>query len=439
MARRDATPRCWSALVDVYQPVLRDVVADLERDAGIDSGTYSALAYLDRAVGPDAARRAARADAGALQPTRPQSARATHGGRRPAGPDGRPRRPSGHGGAPDPHRPVPLPRRARRVRDRARRAPRLVRRRRGATLTAVLASTPLERLARVVDQRATSDAGFVATIVRISSGRDPFDGQRVGEPLQPLGRRIVHRLAVVARQRAARRADPCARHRARSATGRVASAPMHVSAHSSIVAPSSASSAHSSTLEVRAGELLHRVRHEHLLARSRTPGRPRWCSAAVVWPVASTASWSRHRSAISRTSGSSAPSSSSTARPGPGMPSCAATPLATSWRDDNVGNHTIAAAERERDLDRDRVEPADLVVAAHPAEHVDPVDGLGDDPGELRGRLAVRLQQHPGVAGVARLRGRLDRGDRPLAGARRARSGSADRSPRRCRRSRPSP
>ncbi len=41
--------RLWSALVDVYQPVLRDVVADLERQAGIDSGTYSVLAYLDRA------------------------------------------------------------------------------------------------------------------------------------------------------------------------------------------------------------------------------------------------------------------------------------------------------------------------------------------------------------------------------------------------------
>jgi DNA-binding MarR family transcriptional regulator len=42
----------WSALVAVYQPVLRDVVATLERDAGIDSGTYSVLAYLDRAEGP---------------------------------------------------------------------------------------------------------------------------------------------------------------------------------------------------------------------------------------------------------------------------------------------------------------------------------------------------------------------------------------------------
>lgn len=46
----DAT-RLWSALVDVYQPVLRDVVGDLEREVGIDSGTYSALAYLDRASG----------------------------------------------------------------------------------------------------------------------------------------------------------------------------------------------------------------------------------------------------------------------------------------------------------------------------------------------------------------------------------------------------
>jgi DNA-binding MarR family transcriptional regulator len=43
--------RLWSALVDVYQPVLRAVVTTLERDAGIDSGVYSALAYLDRAEG----------------------------------------------------------------------------------------------------------------------------------------------------------------------------------------------------------------------------------------------------------------------------------------------------------------------------------------------------------------------------------------------------
>jgi len=43
--------RLWSALVDVYQPVLREVVADLEREVGIDSGVYSALAYLDRASG----------------------------------------------------------------------------------------------------------------------------------------------------------------------------------------------------------------------------------------------------------------------------------------------------------------------------------------------------------------------------------------------------
>ena len=44
-------PEGWRALVDVYQPVLRDVVGELERDAGIDSGTYSVLAYLDRAGG----------------------------------------------------------------------------------------------------------------------------------------------------------------------------------------------------------------------------------------------------------------------------------------------------------------------------------------------------------------------------------------------------
>ncbi len=44
-------PELGRALVDVYQPVLRAVVTDLERDAGIDSGTYSVLGYLDRAGG----------------------------------------------------------------------------------------------------------------------------------------------------------------------------------------------------------------------------------------------------------------------------------------------------------------------------------------------------------------------------------------------------
>ena len=46
-----SAPEVWRALVDVYQPVLREVVTELERDAGIDSGTYSVLAYLDRADG----------------------------------------------------------------------------------------------------------------------------------------------------------------------------------------------------------------------------------------------------------------------------------------------------------------------------------------------------------------------------------------------------
>jgi len=42
----------WSALVAVYQTVLRDLVAALEQNAGIDSGVYSALAYLERAETP---------------------------------------------------------------------------------------------------------------------------------------------------------------------------------------------------------------------------------------------------------------------------------------------------------------------------------------------------------------------------------------------------
>ena len=42
----------WSALVDVYQSVLHDVVAALDRQTGIDSGVFSALAYLARAEPP---------------------------------------------------------------------------------------------------------------------------------------------------------------------------------------------------------------------------------------------------------------------------------------------------------------------------------------------------------------------------------------------------
>ncbi len=41
----------WSALVNVYQSVLHDVVAALDQQAGIDSGVFSALAYLER-TGP---------------------------------------------------------------------------------------------------------------------------------------------------------------------------------------------------------------------------------------------------------------------------------------------------------------------------------------------------------------------------------------------------
>jgi DNA-binding MarR family transcriptional regulator len=48
----DHAHELWSALVAVYQPVLRDVVTVLERDAGIDSGAYSVLAYLDQAGAP---------------------------------------------------------------------------------------------------------------------------------------------------------------------------------------------------------------------------------------------------------------------------------------------------------------------------------------------------------------------------------------------------
>jgi len=42
----------WSALVAVYQSVLHDVVRALEHGAGLDSGVFSALAYLARAEPP---------------------------------------------------------------------------------------------------------------------------------------------------------------------------------------------------------------------------------------------------------------------------------------------------------------------------------------------------------------------------------------------------
>jgi DNA-binding MarR family transcriptional regulator len=42
----------WSALVSVYQGVLHDLVGALDRDAAMDSGVFSALAYLERAVPP---------------------------------------------------------------------------------------------------------------------------------------------------------------------------------------------------------------------------------------------------------------------------------------------------------------------------------------------------------------------------------------------------
>jgi DNA-binding MarR family transcriptional regulator len=42
----------WSSLVAVYQGVLHDVVSALAEQAGIDSGVFSALAYLERADPP---------------------------------------------------------------------------------------------------------------------------------------------------------------------------------------------------------------------------------------------------------------------------------------------------------------------------------------------------------------------------------------------------
>jgi DNA-binding MarR family transcriptional regulator len=48
----DEQLEAWSALVAVYQAVLHDIVRALEDDAGMDSGVFSALAYLARAEPP---------------------------------------------------------------------------------------------------------------------------------------------------------------------------------------------------------------------------------------------------------------------------------------------------------------------------------------------------------------------------------------------------
>jgi DNA-binding MarR family transcriptional regulator len=42
----------WSSLVAVYQGVLHDIVSVLAEQAGMDSGVFSALAYLERADPP---------------------------------------------------------------------------------------------------------------------------------------------------------------------------------------------------------------------------------------------------------------------------------------------------------------------------------------------------------------------------------------------------
>jgi DNA-binding MarR family transcriptional regulator len=54
VARADASTRleAWSALADVYQGVVRPVVERLESETGLDSGVFSALAYLDRSATP---------------------------------------------------------------------------------------------------------------------------------------------------------------------------------------------------------------------------------------------------------------------------------------------------------------------------------------------------------------------------------------------------
>jgi DNA-binding MarR family transcriptional regulator len=50
--QREEPAAVWSTLVAVYQGVLHDVVRALGEKAGMDSGVFSALAYLERADPP---------------------------------------------------------------------------------------------------------------------------------------------------------------------------------------------------------------------------------------------------------------------------------------------------------------------------------------------------------------------------------------------------
>ena len=94
------------------------------------------------------------------------------------------------------------------------------------------------------------------------------------------------------------------------------------------------------------------------------------------------------------------------------MPSCAATPFTTSWREASVGNQTTRPPSASAVSTAAGLRPADLVVAADAAVHGDARHGVSDDPGELRRRFGVGLEQHTGMARVVRLGGGLERGDR---------------------------
>ena len=95
------------------------------------------------------------------------------------------------------------------------------------------------------------------------------------------------------------------------------------------------------------------------------------------------------------------------------MPSCAATPLATSCALLSVGQPDDPRAEPQRDLDRGRVHAADLVVAADAAEHRDAVDERVERGGEPGARRVVALEHDRGVPGGAGLLRGLEAGDRP--------------------------
>ena len=100
-------------------------------------------------------------------------------------------------------------------------------------------------------------------------------------------------------------------------------------------------------------------------------------------------------------------------RPAPCPSGSAARTSCCSLTDDDRREPHDPRPFARRDLDRQRVEPADAAVERDGAEHGDPRDGLGHHLGALGGGGVVRLQPEAGLAGLQAAPRELDVCDPP--------------------------